>query len=334
VPGAARGFFPLDERWELTESVYSPERAKQMVWLASTRAYADASETFRRIARRAVPASAIWDETQRHGERLKHYVEQQQAAVGVERVVLPPAGADHDRPLGVSMDGGKMHIRGEDWKEFKVGTIFDLVATPELDRETHEWVDQVHGVNMTYRAVLGTVDEFAPALWALAVERQVPQAADVAVVADGADWIWNLADDYFPDSAQIVDWYHATEYLAHAAEALYPQDAEAAHTWQKARRDDLYLGQTHKLIEPLERAGLTAQAEYFGKHTRRMQYQEFHEQDYPLGSGTVESGIKRFKHRLSGPGMRWSRPAAERMLVLRAAVMSNTIDQLWGLAPN
>lgn len=331
---AARGFFPLDERWELTASVYSPERAKQMVWLAATRSYAEAAETFERIARRAVPASSIWEETQRHGERLKRSVEHQQAQVGVERVVLPPAGADHDRPLGVSLDGGKMHIRGEDWKEFKVGTIFDVVAVPELDGETGEWVDAVHGVNMAYRAVLGTVDEFAPALWALAVEKQVPQAADVSVTADGADWIWNLADDLFPDSVQIVDWYHATEYLAHAAEALHPGDPDAAQRWQQARRNDLYLGQTHKLIEPLERAGLRTQADYFRKHTRRMQYQEFHEQDYPLGSGTVESGIKRFKHRLSGPGMRWSRPAADRMLVLRAAVMSDIFDQLWAAARN
>ncbi len=331
---AARGFFPLDERWELTESLYSPELAKQMVWLAATRAYPEAVETFERIARRAVPSSTIWEETQRHGERLRRYVEQQQAQVRVERLVLPPAGADHDRPLGVSLDGGKLHLREEGWKEFKTGAIFDVVATPELDRETGDWVDEVHGVNMTYRAVLGSVDEFAPALWALAVERQVPEAADVAVVADGADWIWNLAEDLFPDSVQIVDWYHATEYLAHAAEALYPNDAEAAQTWQKARRDDLFLGQTHKLIEPLERAGLRAQADYFHKHTRRMQYQEFQEQDYPLGSGTVESGIKRFKHRLCGAGMRWARPAAERMLVLRAAVMAGTFDQLWAAARN
>jgi len=305
-----------------------------MVWLAGHMAYEAATEAFERIARCAVPAQAIWDETQRHGERLKRHVQHQQAQVSVERVVLPPAGADHDRPLGVSLDGGKMHIRGEGWKEFKAGTVFDVVVTPDLDPETGDWVDQVHGVNMAYRAVLGTVDEFAPALWALAVERQVPQAADVSVTADGADWIWNLADDYFPDSVQIVDWYHATEYLAHAAEALYPHDADAARNWQQARRDDLYLGQIHQIIEPLERAGLTAPVEYFRKHTRRMQYQEFHEQGYPIGSGTVESGIKRFKHRLSGPGMRWSRPAAERMLVLRAAIMSGTFDELWALARN
>jgi hypothetical protein len=305
-----------------------------MVWLAAKDTYAEAEATFRRIGRRSVPASTIWDTTQREGERLKRWVEQQQAQVGVERVVLPPAGADHDQPLGVSLDGGKVHVRGEGWKEFKAGAVFDLVALPALDRETGEWVDEVHGVNLSYRAVVGSVAEFGPALWALAVERQVPQAADVAVVADGADWIWNLADDLFPDAAQIVDWYHATEYLAHAAEALFPTDPETARQWQKARRDDLFLGQTQKVIEPLEQAGLNTQAAYFRTHARRMQYQEFHEQDYPIGSGTVESSIKRFKHRLCGAGMRWARPALDRMLVVRGAFMADTFDALWAAARN
>lgn len=303
-----------------------------MLWLAAKDTYAEAEATFRRIGKRRIPTSTIWDITQREGEQLKRHVAQQQAAVGVERVVLPPAGADHDRPLGVSLDGGKVHLRAEGWKEFKTGAIFDLVTTPQLDRETGEWVDEVHGVNLSYRAVVGTVDEFAPALWALAVERQVPQAAEVVVVADGADWIWNLADDLFPDAVQIVDWYHATEYLAHAAEALYPSDTEAGQNWQRTRRADLFLGETHKLIEPLERAGLSTQAGYFRTHTRRMQYQEFHEQDYPLGSGTVESGIKRFKHRLCGAGMRWARPALDRMLLLRAAFMADALDELWAAA--
>jgi RHS repeat-associated protein len=52
-------------------------------------------------------------------------------------------------------------------------------------------------------------------------------------VADGADWIWNLAHDPFPDSVEIVDWYHATEYLAHAAEALYPSNPETDSNLQQ-----------------------------------------------------------------------------------------------------
>jgi hypothetical protein len=182
--------------------------------------------------------------------------------------------------------------------------------------------------------VLGSTNEFAPARWALAVERQLPQAADLSVTADGAEWIWNLAADYFPESVQIVDWYHATEHVAQAAEALSPCDEKIAQRWQHERRQDLSLGQLQRLTEPLEQANLASHAHYFHTHQRRMQYQTFHEQGYPIGSGTVESGIKRFKHRLTGPGMRWSRPAAQRMLVIRAAVMSDNFDNLWALSRN
>ncbi len=327
-------FFPLDERWAISDGVYSPERTKQMVWLASHMPYALAVEVFERIAHQTVPLSAIWEATQQHGQRLQAYQIHQDQQVAVERVQLPPVGQDHPERLGISLDGGKLNVRDEGWKEFKAGTIYDVVVRPELDPVTHETEDQAHGVNMAYRAVLGSVDDFAPALWGLAVERRVPQAADVAVTADGAEWIWNLTADYFPDSVQIVDWFHATEHLAHAAEALHPNDADAARRWQHERRQDLYVGAVHKITQPLEQAGQASWAHYFHTHARRMRYQTFKEQGYPIGSGTVESGIKRFKHRLTGPGMRWSRPGAERMLVLRAAVMSQTFDKLWDLAKN
>jgi hypothetical protein len=102
-----------------------------------------AAAAFTRLARRPIPTNVVWDETQRHSERLRGHLERQQASVGVERVVLPPASADHDQPPGVSLDGGKMNIRGEGWKELKAGTVFELVALPEKDAETGEWVDQV-----------------------------------------------------------------------------------------------------------------------------------------------------------------------------------------------
>lgn len=83
---------------------------------------------------------------------------------------------------------------------------------------------------------------------------------------------------------------------------------------------------------PLDRAGLSDQARYFHTHQRRMQYQQFREEGYPIGSGTVESGIKQVKARLTGPGMRWTRPNAQRMLVIRTAVLSGDFDRLWALA--
>lgn len=334
VPTAAAGFSPLDERWGLDESNYSPGRAKQMVWLSGLLPYEQAAQVFARIGHCDIPATSIWRQAQRHGERLKRHQEKQQGHVSVERVVLPPPGLDHNERKGVSMDGGKMHIRDEGWKEFKVGTVYDVEMRPERDPETDEWVELAHGVNMAYAAVLGSKDEFAPALWALAVTHDIPHAADVSVTADGAEWVWNLTADYFPDSVQVVDWYHACEHVAEAARAIYPDDEAAAKRWHKSRRHHLYLGAVHRITTPLDEAGLESHSQYFHEHRRRMQYQDFRERGYPIGSGTVESGIKQFKARLSGPGMRWSRPAAERMLVIRAAVLTDNLDHLWTLAPN
>ena len=180
----------------------------------------------------------------------------------------------------------------------------------------------------------GSVNEFAPAFWALAVEHDIPQAADSSVTADGAEWIWNLVADRYrvPDSIQIVDWYHAYEHLAGAASALYPDNTEAAQLWFKQRRDDLFSGSIHKITAPLDKAGLADHSRYFHTHKRRMQYQEFREDGCPIGSGTVESSIKQFKARLSGPGMRCSRPGAQRMLVIRSAVLARDFDLLWDQA--
>jgi hypothetical protein len=328
---AEKAFFPLDKRLGLGESLFSAEMERDMVWLSGLLpSYEYAAQVYERIGKQMVSTTSLWEQVQQHGPRLKDYVEAQQARVSPERVVLP--GHDLDLRKGVSLDGGMVNIRGEGWKEIKVGTAFDVELRLERDATTRELVEQPHALNMTYTAVLGSVEEFAPALWHLAVEHQLPQAFTSSVTADGAEWIWNLAADYFPDSTQIVDWFHACQHLADAASALFPNDPDKARQWYDRRRDDLYQGQIHHITLRLEQAGLSDHARYFYHHQRRMQYQAFHEDGYPIGSGTVESGVKQFKARLSGPGMRWSRPAAQHMLVIRAAIMGNSFDALWDAA--
>jgi hypothetical protein len=185
----------------VNETLYSPEVARQLVWLSGLLPYAQATAVCQRIGHRQVPSTSIWQQAQRHGERLRTYVARQQTFVGVERVVLPPPGQDHAGRKGVSMDGGMVNIRGEGWKEMKVGTVFDIEQRLERDPVTRELVERPHGVNMTYAAVLGAPEQFAPALWTLAVDHKVPTAREACVVADGASWIWNVAADYFPDES-------------------------------------------------------------------------------------------------------------------------------------
>jgi hypothetical protein len=100
-----------------------------------------------------------------------------------------------------------------------------------------------HGVNVHYTAVLGSKEAFIPVLWALAVKHDLPTARNRRVVADGALWIWDVAEDVCPDGRQVVDWYHAVEHLHKAALALYPHDTDTQkrERWFKTYKDHLYI---------------------------------------------------------------------------------------------
>jgi hypothetical protein len=178
--------------------------------------------------------------------------------------------------------------------------------------------------------VLGGVEAFGDALWRLAVQQHVPYVGHLAVTADGAAWIWRLASDLFPCSTQIVDWYHASQQLSALALARFPHSPQAAVQWAEQLKRQLWQGEGQHVIEQIQAAGLAAT--YFEEHRRRMDYPAFRAQGYPTGSGTTESGVKQYKQRLCGAGMRWSRQGVERMVVLRSAVMDGSFDQHWAAA--
>lgn len=300
-----------------------------MVWLSIQVSYEAGSEVFKRIGHRHIPAVSIWRQTQKHGQRIEQAAQQAALRTPMERTVLPQQRQSQQKRKGISLDGGMVNIRGEGWKEFKVGTIFEIEQRWECDPKTGELIQNPHGVEMVYTALLGSAGEFAPALWRLALEQHIPLTDDSSVTADGAEWIWNLTMDLFPDSLQIVDWFHACQHLSQAASALFPDDPEQAKRWYTQRQNDLFQGAAASIALELECADLSDHAQYFRTHQRRMQYQEFREDGYPIGSGTVESAIKQFKSRLTGAGVRWSRPAARQMLLLRAAALDHSFDARW-----
>lgn len=105
----------------------------------------------------------------------------------------------------------------------------------------------------------------------------------------------------------------------------------------------LYQGQVWQVVRAIKRLAaqhlqaaqeLRKQAGYFERNKRRMQYMELREDGFPIGSGMVESGCKRFRARLTGSGMRWSRAGAERMIPVRAAILSNRFDEVWSAVYN
>ena len=302
-----------------------------MVWLSALMPYEQCEQVMERIGERYVSDSSIWRQSQVYGAQMQAEVERLRQQVSVERIQLPDAHHDHTQRKALSMDGGMVNIRGEGWRELKVGAIFDVETRLERNPQTQQLDEMAHGIHVNYTAVLGSKDDFKPALWALAVHKDLPTARHRSVVADGALWIWDVAEDVCPDGQQVVDWFHAVEHLSEAAQALYPNDTDATKrkSWLKKHKEHLYMGRIHKIIAALHQRERADLALYFERHQRRMQYLEFRENGLPIGSGTVESGVKQYKQRLCGTGMRWNSDNVQRMLVLRSVSLSNAFDDLW-----
>jgi hypothetical protein len=292
-----------------------------MVWLSGLLPFAHVEQVLADVGQIQVSKTTIWEQTQAHGERLQQVVHREQEQVSVERTRWHQQRYDPFMTRCVCLDGGMVCLLGEGWKELKVG----LVGGVEADGASNP--PAVRLKDMEYCAVIGDVKTFEPALWALAVKQDVPYAGRLAVVADGAAWIWRLVVDLFPVCSQIVDYYHAQQQLAQASHKLYPDDDVAAQAWFKSRRDALYRGEIFKIIADLQQRQQSAS--YFMNHQRRMQYQQFRADGYPIGSGGVESAVKQFKQRLTGAGMRWSRHGAQRMVTIRSAILSGTFHTLW-----
>lgn len=105
--------------------------AKRMVWLSGLLPYEQAEAVFEQIGQQAVPRMSIWRQSQKHGKRLATYQQQCQTQVSLTRVEVAMQADEAVSAKGVSLDGGMVHIRGEGWKEFKIGTVFAL-ATDEI----------------------------------------------------------------------------------------------------------------------------------------------------------------------------------------------------------
>jgi hypothetical protein len=319
-------FSPLDAAWELAEGLYGGALKQNMAWLCGLLPYGQAAQVMARIGKRPVSDSSLWRLAQKVGQALHR----QETLEPKPEARLGVAGESAEPDIQVlSMDGGMVNIEGEGWKELKVGLVGTVIAD---EPSSSDEAPSVHTTAPHYCAVLGDVSVFTPALLNLARRMGFQQAGRSCITADGAAWIWNLADAHFPDSVQIVDYYHARQHLSLAAQALFPDCPARAHVWFHAHTDDLFDGALNPIVAELEQAGLADNAAYFQTHQTRMDYAHFQDEGYPIGSGSVESEVKRFKHRLDGPGMYWSRPGAKNMILIRAAVLDGSFDTRWASA--
>lgn len=203
----------------------------------------------------------------------------------------------------------------------------------------------------TFVATTGDVDSLGRDLRVEADRRGVGRAKVVVALSDNGHGIPSMLERHFGDIEvnRVTDFYHSAGRLADVAEvAAGPTDRRRKRRLFQSLRDDLWHGRTRRLQRRLrgharrrsrrpERLADLAQgsdgrrlwehAMYFEKFGDTMDYPSYRARGWPIGSGSVESACGRIGERVKHARMRWTRPGANALHTIKAAMMSE--DGRW-----
>ena len=359
-PHCGEGFSPLKEQFRLTQrspwTEWLEEEACQLA--ITTPSYQIAEERFERLTGAAISDSTIWRKAGPVGEQMLAVLAEEEAqsnaplvqeeAPGTERV----AAADPliGEQASVSIDGGLVCVRQEGWKEVK-GVAISAVQTGAQGRGRRrnkraqvparpDSEPEVHLGRHSYRMRLAEAEEFARVQGAEADRRRVHYAAKLGCVHDGGPWIWRISQDYYPEAIEVLDWDHGVSYVSKVAQAAFGEGSTAAGQWLEEVKELLWAGDVEqargaKWAELPRRQGERGKTIRNGKaylleHQERMRYKTFREQGYPIGSGTIESGVKNVvQWRMKRGGARWARERVNPMVVMLGEYHSGRWAERW-----
>ena len=229
---------------------------------------------------------------------------------------------------------GKTEGQPSHTREVKLGCVFTQTA---WDKKGFPIRDPD---STTYTGAIETAEEFGKRLYVEAWKRGWSRAEKKVVMGDGAEWIWNLAEQHFPGAVQIVDLYHARQHLWDLARRLYPNNEAGQKAWMKLHQKRLLdKGKIEKLVGALRSILSTnpevvekirIEADYFERNAARMRYPQFRRQHLFVGSGVIEAGCKTVVgSRLKQSGMFWTVRGANAIVALRCCHLNGRFEDYW-----
>jgi hypothetical protein len=332
---------PLDRRIGIEAGQVTAGLAELLALAGVEIAFEEATRWLEHYLLFQVSDNTLRKETERFGQ-LQETQETEWQAKSQQEVWLQQRqrelGKQPGRLYG-SLDGVMAPLVGE-WRELKNIAWYRVAKVHSYQKRRHHAKrvgeqNDLQAQDISYSCDFKTGDEFSDLFWASACQRQADLFEELVFVCDGAVWIWKLIERHFPQAVQIVDWYHASQYLPPVAEAAFQPGTEQYQTWLENARSLLWEGQIDKLIHTCQQ--LPSQASpavhkaitYFTHNHKRMDYARFRKLGYFIGSGTVESAGKQIAGlRLKRAGARWTQPGALATAKARAAWLSGTWDVL------
>jgi hypothetical protein len=337
------GQSPLDQRLKVKAGEVTAGLAELLALAGVETAFEESTRWVERYLLFRVSDNTLRKETERFGElqkaREEGWKKQSQDETWLQER-LQKYGKQSGRLYG-SIDGVMAPCKGE-WRELKNIAWYrvDKVQSYEKHRHHASKVGEQKGLQaqeITYHCDIQPPEQLGDLFWATACQRKADLYEELVFVCDGAVWIWKLIERHFPQAVQIVDWYHASEYLPPIAEAAFGKDTPEYHAWLDTARSLLWEGQIDALIHDCQLLATIPAAlkpvhdavSYFSNNHKRMDYARFRQQGYFIGSGTVESAGKQIAGlRLKRAGARWTETGAVSTAKARAAWLSGHWDDL------
>ena len=241
---------------------------------------------------------------------------------------------DRKGVLYILTDGAAINTRlkdesGSTWRENKLGEVFS-------SKDIRYWTDkkgkrQHNILKKEYISYIGSVSEFKKHLLACALRGGYGQFDNTVVLGDGATWIRNMVEEFFPDAQQILDYFHLCENVHTYAKYIFNMDETQYKSWASDICITLKEGNHHLVLNELKpfkdrKFGNCPVNlfEYITNNINNINYAEYEQKGYFIGSGAIESGNKLvLQDRLKRSGMRWNVNTAQPILTLKSKAESD-----------
>jgi len=231
--------------------------------------------------------------------------------------------------LYIETDGASLNTRQKDndgstWRENKLGVVFS-------SDNIYSWTDK-HGDHQRqlrkreYVSYIGSVTEFRKHLITCAIRNGYGVYKEAVILSDGATWIRNMAEEFFPDAQQILDFFHLSENVHVYAKYYYKMDESKSKPWaektctalRKSRYTDVLQELKSHDTGHMDKCPVNLYG-YITNNIKNIDYAAYEKKGYFIGSGAIESGNKIvMQQRLKQAGMRWNVETAQNLLTLKS----------------
>ncbi len=338
-----QGQAPLDQAYGITPGQVTSGLASLLGVLGVEVSFEEASQLAERFLLFKVSDNTVRKQTEGYGQAQAQA--ENEWIVQAEDVKYLQARerrrAKRPGRVYASLDGAHVPLQ-EEWRELKTLCWYHVEPMQASHPKNHHGSrvgEQSHlqAKNMKYYCDIAEAEQFGRLVWATGLQNNVDAYDEIVFVCDGAAWIWRLVEQYFPQAVQIVDWYHASQYLTPIAEAALGANPSAAQEWLTQTRTDLWEGRLQDVLRacrtflphPQAHSSAEKAISYYTHNQKRMDYARFRQQGYLIGSGTIESACKQIASvRLKRSGARWTLAGVIATAKARAAWLSKTWDQL------